>query len=1126
MNNNRFPIRCKLTRSFLWIAGIFCMPAASGQDAMPLFTLLEPAHTNVTFNNKLEDKPEANIMIYSNYYGGGGVGIGDINNDGLQDIFFAGNLVGDKLYLNKGDMVFEDITEKAGIEDNGGWSSGVLFGDVNGDGWTDIYVTRELYDDKPELRRNKLYINNKDNTFTEKSADYGLDDSERTRHATFIDYDKDGDLDLFLLNQPPNPGTYSKFTTDDLLKVEYAPRLMENRGDKFVDVTEKAGLLVPCFPNSVTASDLDNDGWTDLWIANDYWVRDFIFMNNGDGTFTDKTFEMTRHIAFSSMGIDAADINNDGWLDVFVLDMVAEDNFRRKSNMSGPSKEPFMKVVKEKGHHQYMFNMLYLNNGKGLFSEIAQLSGVGATDWSWSVLMADFDNDGLKDISIVNGLMRDIRDNDAAREFPKFVGGAINEYLKSNPNPEGISIWDIVDIDETMKIAPSEKLPNYIYKNHGDYSFENVREKWGMEQRSFSNGSAYADLDNDGDLDLVINNINDHAFIYRNNSEKLAGHHFIRIIPVADKPGVTALNTKVTIEAGGGKQYFEITSVRGMYSTSEYIAHFGLGRQKKVDKILVEWPDGKKNILYNQKTDKILKVKYSDALPAEKNPASMRNSLFINVTDKTGLLVKHWENKFDDFARQMMLPHKFSDTGPAFAIGDVNGDGLDDIFMGGSKGFEGRLLEQKPDGTFGIMAFPDLTTDRIYEDADALFFDADGDGDNDLYVVSGGNEFRAGSRNYQDRLYINDGKGHFARADDALPKLTESGSCVRAADYDGDGDPDLFVGGRHTPWQYPLPTKSTLLRNDNGKFTDVTAKIAKDFLKIGMINDAVWTDFDNDGKTDLVLAGEWIPVTVFRNAGDKFENVTAQSGLENTTGWWFGIAKADMDGDGDEDLILGNYGLNYEHKPSPEKPLHVFYSDFDNNGLGDLVLAYYEGDRLFPVRERNRSVRQVPLLREKFLTYKAFALADVYEIYGKENLKRALHLEAKTFTSYYAENTGDGKFSLRPLPVEAQFSTINAILTDDYNGDGYRDIIIAGNLFGVEVETVRPDAGIGLLLTGDGKGNFTPVNYLESGILLPCEVNGLKYFNYQGRRLIMAGCNNDYYRFFMLRNDKQSMAGE
>ena len=1099
-----------------WILGTFFSANIHGQETHKLFTKLDPQHTNIYFNNELKDTKEANIMLYSNFYGGAGVGIGDINNDGLQDIFFAGNQVGDKLYLNKGNMIFEDITEKAGITDNGGWSSGVLIGDINGDGFQDIYVTRELYDDKPDLRKNKLYINEGNNTFSEESQRYGLDNSERTRHATFIDFDKDGDLDIFLLNQPPNPGDYSSFHNTELLLEEYSPRLMENRGETFVDVTKKAGMLVPCFPNSATCSDLNNDGWTDIFIANDFWVRDFIYMNNGDGTFTDKTLEMTRHISFSSMGIDAADINNDGWLDVFVLDMVPEDNYRRKSNMSGMPKKAFMRVLKEKGHYQYMFNMLHLNNGEGIFSDIAPLANVSATDWSWSVLLADFDNDGLKDINIANGLMRDIRDNDASRDFQKYLELEVSQFIQKNPNAGDVSIWDVVDIDKAMVISPSVKLQNYAYRNLGDFKFEKVSDEWGLEEKSFSNGSAYADLDNDGDLDLVINNINDIAFIYQNNADKKPENHFIRIIPIVDAPDKTNLNTKVWIETGREKQYFEITSIRGMYSTSEHIAHFGLGDQNLVDKVIVEWPDGKKNILKNQKANRTLEVKYSDASFEKIQENPLKDPLFVNATEQIGLVIKHNENVFDDFEKQLMLPHKFSDRGPCFAIGDANGDGFEDIFMGGSAGIEGRLFSQNPDGSFGVIPFPDLKIDKSSEDVDALFFDADGDGDLDLYVVSGGNEYRENAKEYQDRLYLNDGTANFSKSEAGLPKLTSSGSKIIPADFDQDGDMDLFIGGMHTPWEYPTPTKSTLLRNEGGKFEDVTNTIAKDLMKIGMVHDAVWVDYDNDGLLDLALAGEWMPFTILKNNGSGFKNMTAELGLENTTGWWFSIDTADMDKDGDMDFVLGNLGLNYQYKASEAKPFHGFYYDFDNNGVEDLVLAQFEGDKLYPIRERIRSVEQIPLLGEKFNTFEAFAIADVYEIYGKENLKNALHYEAKTFASAYVENQGNGKFSFHQLPVQAQLSSINDMIIDDFNADGNLDILGAGNLYGSEVETVRADAGIGLLLLGDGKGNFSYINFQESGYILPFDVKRLKIFYHQGSKVIVAGCNNDFYQFYKL----------
>ncbi|MCK5705021.1 MAG: VCBS repeat-containing protein, partial [Cyclobacteriaceae bacterium] len=536
----------------------------------------------------------------------------------------------------------------------------------------------------------------------------------------------------------------------------------------------------------------------------------------------------------------------------------------------------------------------------------------------------------LKDINIVNGLMRDIRDNDAARTFPKYLETAVHEYIKKNPNPEGVSIWDLVDIEEAMQISPSVKLQNYIYKNNGDYSFEKVSDDWGLVEKSFSNGSAYADLDNDGDLDLVINNINDYAFIYQNNAEKRPDNHFLRVIPIADQPGKTALNTKVWIEAEGEKQYFEITSIRGMYSTSEHIAHFGLGAKKKVEKVIVEWPDGKRNILKNQRSNRIIEVKYSNASFKKAEESPSKEPWLINATEQIGLVIKHNENRFDDFEKQLMLPHKFSDRGPCFEIGDVNGDGLEDIFMGGSARVEGRLFNQNPDGSFGILPFPDLKVDRKSEDIDALFLDVDSDGDLDLYVVSGGNEYRAGAKEYQDRLYLNDGKANFSKSEESLPKLTESGARIVPADYDQDGDIDLFIAGRHTPWEYPKPVKSTLLRNDGGKFEDVTNKIAKDLMKIGMVNDAVWVDYDNDGLLDLALAGEWMPFTILKNDGSGFKNVTADLGLENTTGCWFSIKTADMDQDGDPDFILGNLGLNYEYKASKDLPFHVFYYDFDN----------------------------------------------------------------------------------------------------------------------------------------------------------------------------------------------------
>ena len=1079
-----------------------------------LFTLLDPGQTKIYFNNILTDEKEHSILIYSNYYGGGGVGVGDINNDGLPDIYFAGNLVGDRLYLNKGSMVFEDITESAGIKDNGGWSSGVLFGDVNRDGYLDIYVTRELYDDKPELRKNKLYINNGDNTFTESAHSYGIDDDQRTRHAAFLDYDKDGDIDLFLCNQPPNPGSYSPYFQKNVLVKEYALRFYENKGDHFTDVTEKAGLLRPGYPNSVLAGDFNGDGWTDLWVANDYEVRDFLYMNNGDGTFTDKTFENVFHLAFSSMGIDAGDINNDGLLDVMVLDMVAEDHYRRHRNMAGLDHKSFHEVVKNGGHHQYFTNTLYLNRGNGIFSEIAQLSGVGSTDWSWTTLFLDMDNDGWKDIFVANGLMRDIRDYDANHEFTNMVSSSVYKYIQENPSNVDVSLWDVLDMNKALEVTPSVKIKNYAFKNNRDLTFTKMTSAWGFDQKTFSNGAAYADLDLDGDLDIVINNINDVASVFRNNSDKISKNHYLRVKPIANKGKVCVLGTKIRIETKYGSQFFEITSVRGMYSTSEHIAHFGLGDLDSVISLTVEWPDGRKNIITDLKADRELEVYYSKS--KTENPAHpvTYKPLFKNITHQTGIEYKHEENDFDDFSKQILLPYKMSELGPCLATSDFNGDGLEDIFVGGASGKEGRLFVQTANGSLVSVNSMSVSNDRQYEDMGAAFFDADKDGDPDLYVVSGGNEFRMGSPFYQDRLYINDGAGNFMKAENWLPKIRASGSKVRPQDIDNDGDIDLFVCGRHTPWSYPSPASSMILINQGDRFVNATKKIAPDLIKIGMVNDMVWTDINQDNLPDIVLVGEWMPVTVLLNDGGQFRNVTSDFGLQEKTGWWFSLDAADFDQDGDTDLVAGNFGLNSKYFGTTEKPFEVYYYDFDNNGLKDIVMAYNDSGKKYPFRRKKDVAIQIPSINTRFKTFSSYAKADIFEIFGEKNLDKALHYKANTFESVYIENKGGTGFEFHPLPVEAQFSSVNDIVVDDFNKDASLDILIAGNMYGIEERTPRNDAGTGLFLAGDGKGNFKAVNFIKSGFYVPYDVKGLAVIEIDNSKCILVGCNKDSLRVF------------
>ena len=1106
---------------------------AYAQTKEKLFTLLPPEQTNVYFENTIEDTKEHNILIYANYYGGAGVGIADFDKDGFQDIFFTGNLVGDRLYLNKKEMQFHDITEVAGIKDNGGWSSGVAIADVNNDGWPDIYVCRELYDNNPELRRNKLYLNNGDAsangvTFTECAEKYGLDDDHRTRHATFLDYDKDGDLDLFLLNQPPNPGNFS-----DLYEVktgpEFSPRLYRNDGKTFVDVTEKAGLLKGGYPNSVSASDFNNDGWADLYVANDFDAPDFFYLNNGDGTFDNVIDNGMQHISFYSMGVDAADINNDGQLDLMVLDMVAENNYRLKANMSGMNPQSFWNVFKQGGHYQYMFNSLQLNNtgdAKGrevLFSDIAQLAGLSNTDWSWSNLIADFDNDGHKDIYVTNGLMRDIRNTDSNKAVSHYVEEVAYEWIEKNPNAGDVSIWEILDLDKALSLVPSEKLPNYAFKNNGaapggNLEFTKVSEAWGLDQKTFSNGSAYADLDNDGDLDLVVNNVNEVAYIYQNNAEKLLSSHFLRVRLTDEKEQKPIFGARLKIEHQGNSQWFEVTNVRGMYSTSEFTAHFGVGNSETIDKVTIHWPEGKETVLTNVKANQEITVDRQTAGNIKKEVVSA-----APLFEKTTIIsYTHTENDFDDFEKQVLLPHKMSQFGPALAVGDVNGDGLEDSFIGAASGRNAQLFIQQKNDKFSAQKVSAFEKDAMHEDMDAAFFDADNDGDLDLYVVSGGNAWQPYADGYQDRLYLNDGKGNFSASEKSLPSMKESGSVVRPFDFDNDGDLDLLVGGRHVPWNWPAPETSRILQNENGIFKDVTKAIAKDLIHIGLVTDAEWTDFDQDGFTDIVLVGEWMPITFLKYDGKKFTDETGQFGIPNSEGWWYSIEAADMDNDGDQDFIAGNLGLNYKYKATPQEPFEVHYDDFDDNGSKDIVLSYYNFGEQFPLRGRSCSSQQVPLLAQKFKTYDLFASSNLEEVYGENNLQQALHYQAKTFASIYIENKGQGKFVMTALPNEAQISSVNDMLLDDFDGDGFKDILLAGNLFTSEIETTRNDAGIGLLLKGNGKGNFEPVPALQSGFYLPYDVKKLALLKTSKGDMIISANNNDILVTFKVLPTKKS----
>ncbi len=1076
-----------------------------------LFTLIPAEESGVHFQNTIEDVTEHNILIYVNYYNGGGVGIADFNNDGLQDLYFTGNLEGDELYLNKGDFKFENITQKTGIVNDQNWSSGVAIADVNGDGFKDIYVCKELYDHQPERRKNKLYINQGDLTFKEEAEKWGVADSQRSRQALFMDYDKDGFVDLFVMNQPPNPGNFSEYSGQYLLLPQFTSRLYRNiNNTSFEDVTQKAGLAKASFPNSAVASDLNNDGWVDIYIANDFYSPDFLFFNNGDGTFSYKTEESLKHISFNSMGVDAADINNDGHIDLMVLDMVAEDNYRQKANMSGMNVTAFWDVVEKGGHYQYMFNTLQLNNGNASFSEIAQYSNVAATDWSWSNLLADFDNDGQKDIYITNGLLRDIRNTDADAKVGNFVVNYVEEYIQKNPNQGTVELWEILPLDQTLELIPSVPLKNYMYVNQGNLQFKNQAEEWGLAQPSFSNGAAYGDLDNDGDLDLVVNNVNAKAFLYRNNTVEKKQTNYIRF-ELLPSNGESIWGTRLDLFANGTCQTQEISNIRGMFSTSESIVHFGLGKTNQIDSMRIQWANGKKKIMYAPAINKLHEItsKNGEHFKSIDKPQA---PIFEDISLNHSLQFLHKENDFNDYEKQVLLPHKLSQLGPAIAKGDVNGDDLEDVFIGGASGQEAVLFLQSKTGEFQKSPQQSWHSHKTSEDISAVFFDADGDKDLDLYVVSGGNEFEPKSNYYLDRLYLNDGTGKFDFKKESLPPIFESGGVVKSADFDKDGDLDLFIGNRMIPWNYPEPPPSYVLENKEGKF-EVHQQSAPLFEQLGLVTDMVWIDLDGDEDEDLVVVGEWMNIQFFENKKGVFTPHIAPN-LSDYSGWWFSIEKADLDGDGDQDLVVGNLGENYKYKATEEQPFEIHYDDFDQNGNKDIVLSYYNYGIQYPLRGFSCSSEQIPDLKSEFKNYDLFASLNLKEIYGP-SLEESYHLDAKHFESILLVNE-NGHFTPKKLPYQAQFSSINDILVKDYNSDGFEDILLIGNLFHSEIETPRNDAGIGLLLTNEKDNNFTPMSVNHSGFFASKDAKKAIEIEIGGTTHVLVANNNDSLQIFSL----------
>ena len=1084
----------------------------------PLLEVLPSSITNIDFKNNLKESEYMNGIFYEYFYNGSGVAVGDFNNDGWDDIYFVSTLEKNTLYLNNENLSFNDVTSISKADSGFGFDSGVTTVDINQDGLLDIYICRTGRFKDENKRRNALMVNMgvKDGVpvFKEMAADYGLDDPSFSTQASFFDYDRDGDLDMFLVNHGIDTYSDSQIEEFNNTVSNYrGERLYRNEKGKFIDVSKEAGVInnMLGYGLGVAIGDLNNDGWPDIYVSHDFSGQDHLYLNQKNGTFLEAAKQTTGHISNFSMGNDIADFNNDGLMDIIVVDMMAEDNYGMKTSMSGMNPARFYRHVDAGLHHQYMYNTLQLNNGvdnkDGLpkFSDVAHLGGLTSTDWSWSPLFIDIDNNGFKDLFISNGIKRDFRNND----FIRYRKERENSLKAGEIRAKGDFINDLLDK------MPNRKKKNYFYLNNKDLTFEKIN----IEQpETNSNGAAYADFDNDGDIDIVVNNSDDIAFIYKNNASEINNNNFLKVKFIGPENNKSGIGTRVELTENDNLQVQENYVTRGFQSSVTNQLNFGLGSRDKIDRIKITWNDGKSQILNNVDVNQQITISYKDANASIKTN-QQKEFLFSDITNKIGLNVKHNENGFDDFKREELLPHRMSTLGPALAVADVNGDGLDDFFIGGAKDSPAKLYVQQNNGGFNAISASTFNGDKEYEDIGAAFLDFDGDGDIDLYVSSGGNEYDNNTSNLQDRLYENLGQHKFVKTNKVLPKLQSSGSCVRVADYDNDGDTDIFVGGRQHPGKYPFPGESHLLRNDsnNGKnvYTDVTSDNAKKLSDIGMVTDAVWADVDGDSQLDLTVVGEWMAPAIFKNENGNFK---MQSKLSNETGWWYSIASEDIDLDGDMDFIMGNLGLNYKYKANKQEPFEIFAKDFDNNNTLDIVLGYYNSGELFPLRGRQCSSNQMPFVKEKFKTYEAYGSATLEEVYSPEALKEALHYQANNFASSFLINNGDTSFETNNLDNRAQLSSVNDIIIEDFDKDGIKDFILVGNLYGSEIETPRNDASYGLFFKGTKEGKFKIVPPFKSGLYIGGDVKAAEVINLKSGKGILVAKNDDYLQLIKVNN--------
>ncbi len=1070
-------------------------------------------NTNVNFNNRLAPNDTLNILDFEYMFNGGGVGIGDINNDGLQDIYFTGNQVSGALYLNQGDFKFKDITQTAQVGTKG-WTNGVSMADINQDGLLDIYISRGGPRNTPEREMaNLVFINQGNNTFEEMGEKLGIADTGYSIQALFFDYDQDGNDDLYVLTNALvsfDRNTSRRKLVDG--QAASTDRLYRNNGNgTFSNVSKEADITIEGFGLGANICDINNDGQLDIYISNDFLTNDILYINNGDGTFTDRISEYLRHQSFNGMGSNIADINNDGLSDIVVLDMMPQDNKRLKQTIGYFSYDKHQRDTDFGYTPQYMRNTLQLNNGNDTFSEIGQLSGIHSTDWSWSPLIADFDNDGLKDIFITNGYRRDVTNLDF------IVYGQQASYFGTE---EGV----LKDRFEKLKSLPEVKLPNYMYRNNGDLTFSDTSKDWGITEPSYSNGAAYADLDNDGDLDLIVNNIDDKAHILKNNTierdgAKIDSAHYIRI---RLKGFSNPIGTELLVYSKGMAQNKLFSPVSGYLSTMDNVQHFGLKNDTLIDSLRATWPDGRTQFLENLGVDRTMELDYKNAVDtiSDKTGPPPSPSLFTDITSDINIDYTHEEDDFIDFGTSPTLIHMNSKLGPGLAVSDVNGDYLEDFYIGGTEKKPGQLFVQKPDGTFSVV---ELHKRNTQEDMGTLFLDVDSDSDLDLILIGGGDDPEVIMNKYIDRLFLNDGYGNFMET--TMFEREDSGSCVVAADYDKDGDLDLFIGGRYVPKSYPLSPKSYILRNDKGHFTEVTQTVFQNDGELGMVTDALWTDFDNDSWVDLIVVGEFMAPRFFKNDKGILKDISEETGLKNTSGWWNSIASGDFDKDGDMDYLLGNWGLNSTYKASADEPISIYAKDFDNNGsLDPLITCYRQGEEHL-IYARDVLASQITAMKGRFKTYEAYAAEPFKNMFLKEELEGAFSLNAKTLASSYVENLGNGSFKISPLPLKAQFSPIFGMNVGDFNNDGNLDALLIGNFYSTEALIGQYDALNGLCLLGDGKGSFSPKDTADSGLKIKGDAKGLVQLqSAKGRPLLLAGQNSGPMMAYTYTSETKSVA--